>query len=167
MRSTRAAELHDIGKIAIPDSVLNKPGPLDATEWELMRSHTLIGERILGAAPALRPVAKLVRSTHERWDGGGYPDGLAGEEIPLGARIIFICDAFDVMTSDARVSALAVGGRGARRAAPKRRHAVRSADRRGLLPSRRAWTPAVDSDDNVVRRPTTFGQRPAPVPSPP
>jgi two-component system cell cycle response regulator len=95
----RAAELHDIGKIAIPDSVLNKAGPLDDDEWKLMHRHTLIGQRILGAAPALRPVGKLVRSSHERWDGGGYPDGLAGKGIPLGSRIILVCDAYDAMTS--------------------------------------------------------------------
>ena len=96
----RAAELHDIGKIAIPEEILQKPGPLDRTEWDLMRRHTLIGERILDTAPALRPVAKLVRASHERWDGTGYPDRTAGEEIPLGARIIFVCDAFDAMTAD-------------------------------------------------------------------
>ena len=96
----RAAELHDIGKMAIPDAILSKPGPLDADEWEFMRNHTLIGERILGAAPALRSVAKLVRSSHERWDGDGYPDRLAGTAIPLGARIILVCDAFDAMTTD-------------------------------------------------------------------
>ena len=65
-----------------------------------MRRHTIIGERIVAAAPALRPVAALVRSSHERWDGGGYPDGLAGEEIPLGARIVAVCDAFDAMIAD-------------------------------------------------------------------
>jgi hypothetical protein len=97
---TRAADLHDIGKIAIPDGVLHKPGPLDAGEWELVHSHTLIGERILETAAALAPVARVVRSSHERWDGGGYPDGLAGEEIPLASRIILICDAYDAMTSD-------------------------------------------------------------------
>jgi len=96
----RAAEFHDIGKIAIPDSVLDKPGPLDDDEWELMRQHTIIGERILLAAPALRPVAALVRASHERWDGTGYPDRLAGNAIPLGARIVAVCDAFDAMTSD-------------------------------------------------------------------
>ena len=80
----RAAELHDVGKVAIPDAILNKPGPLDEAEWGFMRRHTIIGERILLSAPALRPVARLVRSSHERWDGSGYPDGLAGEEIPLG-----------------------------------------------------------------------------------
>jgi two-component system, cell cycle response regulator len=96
----RAAELHDIGKIAIPEEILNRAGPLDPSEWELMRRHTLVGERILGTAPALRPVAEIVRASHERWDGAGYPDGVAGEEIPLGARIVFICDAFDAMTSE-------------------------------------------------------------------
>jgi diguanylate cyclase (GGDEF)-like protein len=96
----RAAEFHDIGKIAIPEDILSKPGPLTENEWTLMRRHTLIGERILGVAPALTPVARVVRSTHERWDGGGYPDGLAGTEIPLEARIIFVCDAFEAMTSD-------------------------------------------------------------------
>jgi HD-GYP domain-containing protein (c-di-GMP phosphodiesterase class II) len=95
----RAAELHDIGKIGIPERILQKKGGLDADEWALMRTHTLIGERILGVAPAMAPVAGLVRSSHERWDGGGYPDGLAGEQIPLGSRIIFICDAFDAITS--------------------------------------------------------------------
>ena len=93
----RAAEFHDIGKIAIPDEILAKPGPLDEIEWELMRKHTLVGERILGASPSLLPVARVVRSTHERWDGGGYPDGLRGKGIPLAARIVFICDAFDAM----------------------------------------------------------------------
>jgi two-component system cell cycle response regulator len=96
----RAAELHDLGKLAVPDQILYKPGPLSDSEWALMRQHTLIGERILNAAPALRPVARLVRSSHERWDGDGYPDGLAGEEIPLGSRIIAACDAYDAMISE-------------------------------------------------------------------
>ena len=95
----RAAELHDVGKIAVPDAILDKPGPLDSVEWSFMRRHPLIGERILLAAPALRPVARLVRSSHERWDGGGYPDGLRGDEIPLGARVVAVCDAFDAMTT--------------------------------------------------------------------
>jgi diguanylate cyclase (GGDEF)-like protein len=95
-----AAELHDIGKVAIPDALISKPGPLDQQEWDFMRQHTLIGERILRAAPALRKVAALVRSTHERVDGHGYPDGLAGEQIPIGSRIIAVCDAYDAMTSD-------------------------------------------------------------------
>jgi two-component system, cell cycle response regulator len=96
----RAAELHDVGKIAIPDAILSKAGPLGPEEWKFMRRHTILGERILTAATALRPVARLVRSSHERFDGGGYPDGLGGTEIPLGARIIFVCDAYDAMTSD-------------------------------------------------------------------
>jgi diguanylate cyclase (GGDEF)-like protein len=96
----RAAELHDIGKIAVPDAILDKPGPLDPVEWSFMRRHPLIGERILLAAPALRPVARLVRSSHERWDGGGYPDGLRGDEIPLGSRVVAVCDAFDAMTTE-------------------------------------------------------------------
>jgi diguanylate cyclase (GGDEF)-like protein len=104
----RAAELHDIGKMAIPDSILNKPGPLNDEEWAFMRRHTVLGERILSAAPALIPVSKLVRSSHERWDGSGYPDGLAGEDIALGSRIILACDAYDAMTT-ARVYSGAKG----------------------------------------------------------
>jgi HD-GYP domain-containing protein (c-di-GMP phosphodiesterase class II) len=96
----RAAELHDLGKLAIPDQILQKPGPLSDEEWLMMREHTIIGERILNAAPALAPVGRLVRSSHERWDGAGYPDGLAGEDIPLGARIIAVCDAYDAMISE-------------------------------------------------------------------
>jgi len=96
----RAAELHDIGKVAIPDAILSKPGPLNADEWTFMRRHTIIGERILLAAPALRPVARLVRSSHEHWDGTGYPDSLSEDAIPLGARVVAVCDAFDAMTND-------------------------------------------------------------------
>jgi two-component system cell cycle response regulator len=94
----RASELHDIGKIGVPDGILRKRGPLNHAEWSLMRNHTLIGERILASAPAMARVAALVRSTHERWDGNGYPDGLVGEEIPLGSRVIAVCDAFMAMT---------------------------------------------------------------------
>ena len=96
---TRAAELHDIGKMAVPDAILEKPAALEAGEVELIRQHTVIGERILAVSPALRRVGQLVRHSHERYDGDGYPDGLAGDEIPLGARIIAVCDAFDAMTS--------------------------------------------------------------------
>ena len=96
----QGAELHDIGKVAIPDAILNKPGPLDRDEWAFIRRHTLIGESIIAAAPALIPVAKLVRSMHERVDGSGYPDALKGPDIPIGSRIIAVCDAFDAMTSD-------------------------------------------------------------------
>jgi two-component system, cell cycle response regulator len=93
----RAANLHDVGKVAVPDAILQKPSELDPTEWELMKRHTIAGERILSAAPALSSIARLVRSSHERWEGGGYPDGLAGEDIPLGARIIATCDAYNSM----------------------------------------------------------------------
>ena len=96
----RAAELHDIGKVAVPDSILHKTGSLDELEWAFVREHTIVGDRILNAAPALVPVATLVRGSHEHFDGQGYPDGLAGEEIPLGSRIIAVCDAFHAMTSD-------------------------------------------------------------------
>jgi two-component system, cell cycle response regulator len=95
----RAAELHDVGKMAIPDAILNKPGPLDEQEWEFMRQHTVIGERIIAAAPALATVASLVRSSHERWDGSGYPDGLGEERVPLGSRMVAVCDAYEAMTS--------------------------------------------------------------------
>jgi diguanylate cyclase (GGDEF)-like protein/putative nucleotidyltransferase with HDIG domain len=91
--------LHDIGKIGIPESILNKPGPLNEEEWTVMRSHTEIGARILAPIAGLGPVIPTVRHHHERWDGEGYPDGLAGETIPIGARIIAICDAYDTMIS--------------------------------------------------------------------
>jgi diguanylate cyclase (GGDEF)-like protein len=95
-----AAELHDIGKLALPGSILAKAGALTDEEWAFIRRHTLVGERILAGAPALATAARIVRSTHERWDGGGYPDGLTGPEIPLGARIIAVCDALDAMLND-------------------------------------------------------------------
>jgi HD-GYP domain-containing protein (c-di-GMP phosphodiesterase class II) len=95
-----AAVLHDIGKVAIPDAIINKPAALNDEEWAFMRRHTLIGERIIGAAPALAGAAALVRASHEAWDGTGYPDALTGVEIPLGARIIAVCDAFDAMVAN-------------------------------------------------------------------
>jgi diguanylate cyclase (GGDEF)-like protein len=93
----RAAQLHDVGKVGIPDAVLNKSSRLSDRDWEFIRNHTVLGERILEGAPALRPVARLVRSSHERWDGFGYPDRLRGEQIPLGARIVSVCDAYEAM----------------------------------------------------------------------
>ena len=96
----RASELHDIGKIAIPDAILTKSGPLDEDEWEFMYQHTILGERIVAAAPSLASVGRLIRSSHERWDGKGYPDHLAGEDVPLASRIILVCDAYDAMTSE-------------------------------------------------------------------
>jgi two-component system cell cycle response regulator len=94
-----AARLHDVGKLAVPDDVLQQPGPLHPEEWAFIREHTVIGERILAAAPGWPGVGAIVRATHERWDGTGYPDGLAGAAIPLAARIIAVCDAFSAMTS--------------------------------------------------------------------
>jgi two-component system cell cycle response regulator len=96
----RASELHDIGKIAIPDAILRKAGPLDEDEWSFMHQHTILGERIVSAAPSLASVGNLIRSSHERWDGRGYPDGLSGDGIPLASRIIFACDAYDAMTTE-------------------------------------------------------------------
>jgi HD-GYP domain-containing protein (c-di-GMP phosphodiesterase class II) len=96
----RVAQLHDLGKLAVPDEILSKPGALDEREWEFVRQHTIVGERILRASPALRSVAGIVRASHENWDGTGYPDGVAGEEIPLAARIVHACNAFVAMTSD-------------------------------------------------------------------
>jgi len=96
----RAAALHDVGKIAIPDDILHAPRALSPEEWDYMRQHTVIGARIIAAAPELLPVADIVRSSHERWDGDGYPDRLAGDAIPLGARIVAVCDSFDAMTTD-------------------------------------------------------------------
>ena len=96
-----AGLLHDIGKSEIPEALLEKPAPLDHEERELMRQHTVIGERLVRAAsPSLGAVARIVRHCHERWDGGGYPEGLAGEEIPLSARIVFCCDSYHAMTTD-------------------------------------------------------------------
>ena len=95
----QAASLHDVGKAAIPDDILKKPGPLSDDEVPFIHRHTIIGERILGAAPALSKPAKLVRWSHEHFDGQGYPDGIAGDEIPMGSRIICVCDAYHAMVS--------------------------------------------------------------------
>jgi diguanylate cyclase (GGDEF)-like protein len=96
-----AASLHDIGKLGVPDKIITKPGPLNDEEWEFIKQHTVIGERIIAAAGLpLDGIGPLVRSSHERWDGTGYPDGLVAEEIPLGARIITICDAFGAMVAE-------------------------------------------------------------------
>jgi len=93
--------LHDVGKIYVPKEILNKPGELDAYEWEVLRNHTVQGERILKqVGGALARVARYVRSSHERYDGRGYPDGLAGEAIPIESRIVSVCDAFSAMTTE-------------------------------------------------------------------
>jgi len=96
-----AALLHDVGKIAIPKEILNKPAKLTDEEFELMKSHTVEGQALLDRVGGrLARVGEIVRSCHERWDGHGYPDGLRGEEIPLAARIVFCCDAYSAMTTD-------------------------------------------------------------------
>ncbi len=92
--------MHDIGKVAISESIVQKPGPLSPDEWAFMRKHTIIGERVLSGVRATESVAAIVRSSHERWEGGGYPDGLAGEDIPIEARIVAVADAFCAMTDD-------------------------------------------------------------------
>jgi HD-GYP domain-containing protein (c-di-GMP phosphodiesterase class II) len=92
--------LHDVGKIGVPDSILLKPAALTEPEWEIMRRHPLIGERMLRPIDFLGPALPIVRHHHERWDGGGYPDGLVEKNIPFGARIVAVCDAFDAMVSD-------------------------------------------------------------------
>lgn len=101
-RIKEAAMLHDVGKIGIPDQILHKPGSLTDAEYDQMKQHTLIGADMLeeGESDLLRMAERIARSHHERWDGDGYPDGLAGEKIPLAARIVSVADAFDAMTND-------------------------------------------------------------------
>jgi diguanylate cyclase (GGDEF)-like protein/putative nucleotidyltransferase with HDIG domain len=99
-RVRAAAQLHDIGKVGIPDDILRKRADLSEEEWETMRGHPMIGERIVRSMPGLGPVARIIRHEHEHWDGSGYPEGLSGEQIPLGARIVFACDAYNAMTSE-------------------------------------------------------------------
>ena len=94
-----AARLHDVGKLGIPDRVLQKGGPLSDLEWRVMRSHSVRGAEIVSRIPRLDAVARAVRHVHERWDGSGYPDGLCGDEIPVESRIIAACDAYDAMRS--------------------------------------------------------------------
>lgn len=91
--------MHDVGKIHIPDSILKKPGKLNQEEWEIMQSHCLAGERILGEKPFYKTAREIARSHHERWNGTGYPDGLKGEFIPLAARIVTVADIFDALTN--------------------------------------------------------------------
>jgi HD-GYP domain-containing protein (c-di-GMP phosphodiesterase class II) len=95
-----SALFHDIGKIGVPSEIIRKPGPLTASERREMNRHPEIGAQILAPVPFLHPIRGIVRACHERWDGRGYPDGLAGERIPVEARIVFVCDAFHAMTSD-------------------------------------------------------------------
>jgi putative nucleotidyltransferase with HDIG domain len=100
VETEQVALLHDVGKVAVPDQVLQKPGPLDEQEREVIRAHPVTGARIVRSIAGLAHLAPAIRAGHERWDGRGYPDGLAGEEIPIISRITFVCDAYDAMTSD-------------------------------------------------------------------
>jgi HD-GYP domain-containing protein (c-di-GMP phosphodiesterase class II) len=97
---TFAAALHDLGKIGVPERVLDNQGELSEADWQPIKAHPEMGAQIIDAVPALAGAATLVRACHEHWDGSGYPRGLAGEEIPLGARIVFACDAYHAMTED-------------------------------------------------------------------
>ena len=135
-----AALLHDIGKIGVPDRVLHKPGRLDGDEWALMHEHPAIGERILRPLPGFDSVATAVRHAHESWDGHGYPDGLAGEAIPLASRIVLACEAWHALVSDRPYRVRAPGRRRARGAPARRRLPVRPAGGGGAarLPRRAA-----------------------------
>jgi len=128
-----AAELHDIGKVGVPAQILSKPGPLDTSEWDVVRGHTVTGERILGSAPELAEVARIVRHCHERWDGGGYPDSLAGEEIPLAARVVFCADAYHAIRT---IGPTGPGDRRARRWRRSKGTPAVSSTRRWSRPSR-------------------------------
>ena len=125
------ALLHDVGKIAVPKEIVNKPGKLDPEEWEIIKTHTIEGQRMLERVGGfMREVGEIVRSSHERWDGAGYPDGLRAEAIPLEARIVSACDAFNAMTTTRSYRrAMSLARRG-RRAHALRRHPVRPAGRR-------------------------------------
>ncbi len=122
------ALLHDVGKIAVPSEIINKPGPLTDAEWTVIKTHTIEGQRMLDrVGGVLSEVGRIVRSSHERWDGGGYPDGLRGEEIPLESAIVCAADAFNAMTTDRSYREGPAAGGGARRAARQLR--VRSSTR--------------------------------------
>jgi HD-GYP domain-containing protein (c-di-GMP phosphodiesterase class II) len=94
------ALFHDIGKIGVPEAILSKPGPLSDDEWEIVRTHPDLGARILAPIERLEEVCEIVRRCHEHWDGSGYPQGLAGEEIPIESRVVLVCDAYHAMTTD-------------------------------------------------------------------
>ena len=137
-RVGHGALLHDVGKLAIPHEILHKRGALDDEEWSVLAEHPVIGEGIVRGLPQLAPLAPIVRYEHEHWDGSGYPDGLAGAQIPIGSRIILTCDAYCAMTTARPLPQRAARGRRGRRAARPRRHAVRPADRRRAAgPARR------------------------------
>ena len=125
-----AGALHDLGKLAVPQEILDKPGPLSPEEWEVIRRHPAAGEEIVRGIPALAHIAPLLRAMHEHWDGGGYPDGLAGEQIPLPARIVMACDAYEAIISERPYDP---------RRSPRPRR--RSCARAPAPSSTRAWSP--------------------------
>ena len=160
------ALFHDIGKIGIPNSVLLKPGPLTEEERELIETHPELGAKIIAPIDQLQDVCGIVRACHERWDGDGYPDRKAGEEIPLEARIIFACDAFHAMTTDRPYRQALDPGRGAAAARGSGRFAVRPARRRGLPARARARARAgldIRSHDSTLAHASSFPSCSAPA----
>ena len=149
------ATLHDVGKVAIPNEILYKPGPLTVSEWEVMREHPVIGERILRRTPELQPIALIVRHEHERWDGGGYPDGLAEASIPIGSRIVFACDAYSAMITARPYREPMSHAAGGRRASPRSRQPVRPARRRGAAHRPRSARVAGHRIELIPSRPCT------------
>ena len=144
-----AALLHDVGKVAVPSEILLKPGPLTDAEWVTMRSHAATGGSLVQRIPAFAHLAPAVRASHERWDGAGYPDGLAGERIPLAARIIAACDTYEAIVTDRPYRPARTPREAARGAAPRRRHAARRARRRRAARARRR-SPSSPLDRLVV-----------------
>ena len=130
-RVGHCALLHDVGKLAIPPAILHKDGELDDAEWTVMAEHPVLGEKILRRIPELAPLAPIVRHEHEHWDGSGYPDGLAGTQIPIGSRIVLACDAYAAMTTERPYRRALTSGRRGGRAARGRGLAVRPAGGRG------------------------------------
>ena len=141
--------LHDVGKVGIPEAVLNKPGPLDADEWEVMRAHPLLGVQMVAGIKSLGSAVEVIRCHHERWDGKGHPSGLAGDDIPAGARVFSVADAFDAMTSD----------RPHRTAIPFDQPARRSPTAPGPSSTRRSSRPSPPSSPTcpACTRPCTTG----------
>ena len=131
------ALFHDIGKIGIPSEILQKPGPLTDEEFEIVKAHPELGEKILAPIDRLADVRPIVRACHERWDGGGYPDGKAGNEIPVEARIVLVCDAFHAMVDRPSLSRAHAAARSGRAPARVGRHAVRPGGRQGIRPALR------------------------------